>query len=333
MSNTNKSSTYLTQTLNIRTATNFNTAAAAGLNSGLVRITRGVGNTNRSASSQVDVQPLLTVVLTETAVPPIIVPPPTITLQYAVFTTAGATNWTAPAGAISPVTYWIVGGGGGGGGTGGQQRAAAGGGGGGQVVTGTFNIVPGTTYIALVGSGGAGGRASFTGGVTFPINGTAYEENGRGGAFSIFNYDASPSVVAYGGEGGYRSLLTTGGFSTGGSINTGGVVGGGGGRGNGGEPTGGGGGGGQAGAGGNGSSPAGGVGGAGSSASFPSVSSGATVTYGAGGNGGAYITSSRVIGQDATVYGGGGGGSSANGGLDAAGGRGADGIIVISYFA
>jgi hypothetical protein len=43
MSNTNKSSSWNTQTLNIRTTTNFNTAAAAAVNSGLVTISRGGG--------------------------------------------------------------------------------------------------------------------------------------------------------------------------------------------------------------------------------------------------------------------------------------------------
>jgi hypothetical protein len=336
MSNTNKSSSWITQTLNIRTTTNFNTAAAAAVNSGAVTISRSGGNADRSSSSQVAVQPLLTVVLTAIAVPvpdvPII-PQPTITVQYAVFTTVGQTTWVAPATCISPIVYFVVGGAGGGGGCG-AGRGSAGGGGGGQIVQDTFNIVPNGEYIALVGSGGTGGRGSSTGAISNPVNGTAYEENGRDGTSSVFNYDgAAPSPIARGGTGGYRAQLAPGGVNVGGAA----AVGSSGGLGGNGGLTGtsgGGGGGGSSGSGANGTVSAGGAGGAGRVVSFPTVSSGANVTYGLGGAGGLYVSSSGVNGQAATENTGcGGGGGAADTGYAANGGKGANGIIIIMFSA
>lgn len=76
---------------------------------------------------------------------------PAYNTYYAVFTTTGSSTWVAPATCQSPITYWIVGGGGGGAGA--FDQRGNGGGGGGSVITGTYFVVPGTTYTIFVGAG------------------------------------------------------------------------------------------------------------------------------------------------------------------------------------
>jgi hypothetical protein len=341
MSNTNKSCTWNTQTLNIRTSTNFSAVANAAVNNGTVRVTRRGDNANRTSSAQVQVQPLLTVVLTAIAVPgpgldpgPSI-PPVTTGVQYIVFTVPGLSSWTAPATCQSPIDVILVGGGGGGGGAA-VQDAAAGGGGAGQVKIFTFTIVPGTTYNTLVGSGGRGGRASATGNIPNPVNGTGFEEDGVAGNLSTFNGSGTPSFTALGGSGGFRwNRSSHAGGGDGGAAAT---------------PTAGGGpgegtlsplskisaggGGGAVGIGGNGAAatnPS--VGGAGYDLSYPTISSVTTVRYGIGGDGGLYrATGPGVNGQDAVenTGSGGGGGTTGLGGA-ASGGKGANGAILIRF--
>src|SRR5512133_1422593 len=79
------------------------------------------------------------------------------------FTTAGTTNWVAPAGVTSvKIECW---GAGGGGGTRTIAGASGGGGGGAYARVDAFSVTPGNSYSYTVGGGGAantaGGSSSF----------------------------------------------------------------------------------------------------------------------------------------------------------------------------
>jgi len=84
-----------------------------------------------------------------------------------IFTTAGATTWTCPAGVTSVVVRGACGGGGGGGGAGSAlnsvQQSGGGGGGGARVHLAVRTVIPGTTYSLTIGAGGNGGTGGSTG--------------------------------------------------------------------------------------------------------------------------------------------------------------------------
>ncbi len=106
-----------------------------------------------------------------------------------VFGTAGATNWTVPAG-VTGVTVEVWGGGGGGGGSpnaGGAQFGHGGGGGGygRQLAT----VTPGAVLTITVGAGGTGQK-------------TNSNTGGNGGTSSVTGLNVPPAVSATGGRGG-----------------------------------------------------------------------------------------------------------------------------------
>ena len=90
-----------------------------------------------------------------------------------VFTTSG--TWVCPAGVTSVDVFIMAAGGGGSGGGGGAGASAAnhGGGGGasgtpgsdGYNMTTTFDVIPGTGYSIIVGTGGAGGTGGAAGAI------------------------------------------------------------------------------------------------------------------------------------------------------------------------
>jgi hypothetical protein len=189
----------------------------------------------------------------------------------------------------------VAGGGGGGGGKrrddGGSATGGGGGGGGGAVnVSGQpVAVTPGTTYEAVVGSGGAGGAGGTEG-----SGNTA--GNGQSGNNTIFRI-----------QGGSAFLQLAGGSGGGGGTNTAGAAGAGG----------------QASAG---SGMAGGAGGNGGAfvGVFPQAGSGtAGVTTGGGGGGGQSNEQSSIAGGAPGAAGGASGGA---GGSGAHGGNGGDGV-------
>lgn len=256
---------------------------------------------------------------------------PSYTTFYEIFETAGSFTWPAPATCQSPITYWIVGGGGGG--SGAHDQRGNGGGGGGAAITGTYAVVPGTSYAVVVGAGGAGGTGR---GRELPApQAGGGQTDGTNGTDSSFDLAGTGPVAAGGGKGLTGAPFSTGG--SGGGVTTGGGGGGGGGNGGGGG-----------GAGGNGTDGAtsgsygpGGTGGAGVSFTIPGYNSGNARVYGRGGNGGANRTFSYVVGNDGSANTGNGGGGGAAASYQPTysldfikmGGDGGSGLVVIQYSA
>lgn len=245
---------------------------------------------------------------------------------------------TSPIGNYS-VSYLIAAGGGGG------CIQHGGGGGAGGLLTGTITLIPGTTYTATVGAGGAGvpsgsaqgivgpqgGSSSFTG-LTTAIGGGGGTGYNAGGGVSGGNGGSG------GGGGTSESSAGAGGSGTSGQGNAGGQ-----GQGNASPYKGGGGGGaGSAGGNGTGSPLVAGVGGDGLSSSI----TGTSIYYSGGGGGGSYGGASQTgaggLGgggtggwqtsinptSGTTNTGGGAGGSGSNG---VTGGSGGSGIVIIRY--
>jgi hypothetical protein len=241
---------------------------------------------------------------------------------------------------ISPytATYLIVAGGGGG--------AASittfnttGGGGAGGLLTGTQNLINGTTYSIVVGAGGSGGTGGTvsSGSGTNGSNSTAFGLTAIGGGSS--NNNNNPSNGSNGGSGGAPLGTGSVGSGTAGQGN------------NSGSSTasanyGQGGGGGAGATGGNGTTTAGGNGGIGVQSSITGTAlyyagGGGGGTFnggtagsggsGGGGNAGAATTTSANAGASGTVNtGGGGGGMSGSGVIQANGGSGGSGVVIIS---
>lgn len=235
--------------------------------------------------------------------------PPSSPSALLIYTAVGTTSWTAPENLFS-VAYLVVGGGGGSGG--GYDTGAGGGGGGGMLLTGTQDVIPGTTYTITVGDGGTAGTANRL----VPV-----EVNGGSGGDSVFG-----SITALGGGGGFGSRLPSGGNNgTGGTAASSPSTSSTGGRG-GGSNGGGGGGGGSLGDGGTKSVTVAGTGGAGTLNSL----SGSSVTYGIGGAGGTGNSSNPGIAGTANRGNGAIGGSGASG-ANRDGEKGGSGIVIISY--
>ena len=217
-----------------------------------------------------------------------------------------------------------------GGGAGGQD-IAGGGGGGGVIYVPNYEVVPGTTYIVTVGSGGT----RPTGG------GQLATQQGGNSSFTATNYLNSVPLVAIGGGGGTGSANTGAagvGGSGGGAGNSTGIAGAGVyGQGNYGNAASGG-----AGGGGAGQSPLNGIAGSNGAATYISGSlayyggGGGGTTNGSGGSGGLGGGGTNVSGttyQGATNNGTtntGGGGSGHYGSWGGAG-NGGSGIVIIAY--
>ena len=222
-------------------------------------------------------------------------------------------------------SYLIVGGGAGGGCGGAGQTRGAGGGGAGDVETGSTTLAFGASYAVVVGAGGAGSTnpsvAGF-GGDPSSFNGISAH---GGGAGSSGTSGLPVSGGSGGGSGdcggtsqagaaaGVGSHVSAGGANSG-STSFGGSGGGGGGSG----------GAGAVGVNSGGSRPAGGIGTA-------SSISGASVTYAAGGAGGSYNGNAAGADGTANLGNGGGGGDGQGLGSGKPGGRGGDGIVIISF--
>jgi hypothetical protein len=231
------------------------------------------------------------------------------------FKVTGSTTWTAP-NTVTSLEYLIVGGGGGGGGA--YDNSAGGGGGGGLVLDGSMSVVPGQTYIVIVGAGGAGAvRPTY---VSSPVTG---QNNGSPGEKSSFY-----TIDASGGGFGYKSRTAAPGASaaTGGLIASGIIPPTGGNGGTGGSQLGGGGGGGNTSNGSTATTATGASGGTGASSSITGTSS----SYGAGGNGGTRGTGAGSAGANNTGNGGQGGGSES--GNNIGGANGGSGIVIIKYY-
>ena len=237
-------------------------------------------------------------------------------------TNQSGSTFTPPAENTSGLELLVVAGGGGGGST----RGGGGGGGGGLVHVMNYGIDQ-TSYVVMVGYGGGaatnGGNSSFDtivaigGGAGRP---SAMPNGGCGGGASHDTNDG-PAGTGSGGQGNAGGSV---GYNSGSNIFTGA------------------GGGGAGGAGGNGTVSAGGGGGPGLASSI----SGALLYYASGGGGG-----DEETGSDGLSPGMGGNGGGGNGGLNAigsdgvdgtggggggggnflAGGRGGDGVVIISY--
>ena len=116
----------------------------------------------------------------------------------AVFATAGAGNWSVPAGVTSFLT--ILRGGGGGGGAGGAVTGPGAGGGGGGGGGGAYSVklwtgqTPGASLAYSVGAGGAGGIQQ--GGIYTDGN------PGVGGGHTFFNNIGGTTCIAWAGSGG-----------------------------------------------------------------------------------------------------------------------------------
>lgn len=254
---------------------------------------------------------------------------PTLVLTRRVFTSNDV--WVAPTG-VTSVDYILVGGGGGGGGS--SDNCGAGGGGGGVVETGTYAVVPGTSYTVVVGTGGAGGTGR---GSTYPNPAIipGINTDGTAGTSSSFDGGNEGPVAAGGGAGKKRDTIPTG---QGGGISAGG---------NGGQGgRGGGGGGGAGGAGTNGAISSAGTGGIGVPFTIPGYNGGNSQSYGAGGNGGVNLSGqfTYIVGASGSVNTGKGGvgGSAASFApalnsttpvLITIGGAGGSGIVVLAYYA
>ena len=234
-----------------------------------------------------------------------------------IFTQSG--SWECPQG-VTSVHILLFGGGGGGGGNGGT---AGGGGGGGHMVSKVLTVTPGQGYPITLGTlasanGGSGGTAGRD------SSSTNYAGNGGSGGTGGGGAGAkSTSGTVSGGTGGSGSYGGSGGRGLSNSSaagNGGNGIAAAGGTGAGGAGSGGGGaGGGYGGKGGDGGKPNFGGGGGG----------GGYGAYGNGGRGGNNTPSPYWGGDGGTAAGGGGGGSPS---IDSGtGGKGGDGIAVITY--
>lgn len=122
-----------------------------------------------------------------------------------VFTTAGASSFTVPAG-VTTVSAVVVGAGGGGSAsTLASNGISGGGGGGGGLSYGTFSVTAGEVLTIIVGAGGTGGTGAgnnnATQGTSSQIRrGTTELLKGNGGA--VGNYSVSGGTGAIGGTGG-----------------------------------------------------------------------------------------------------------------------------------
>jgi hypothetical protein len=262
-----------------------------------------------------------------------------------IFTANG--TWTKPANATGRVRVQLVSGGGGGGsgrrGAAATARVGGGGGGGGAVQIAEFDVTDLTDTVPVtVGAGGAGGAVV----AVDDTNGA----NGGGGSPSTFGgYLVTGS--SGGGSGGQSGAGGGGGFAaspalmsgnTGASASTTGAVGpAGGGSASGGRGGGAGGGistanaasnGGAGGASGGLNSPAGGVVGGATPGAGVAVPAKAALPGTGGGGGAASITTAAQAGAVGGTYGsgGGGGGASLNGFASGAGGRGGNGVVIVT---
>lgn len=333
--NTNRDSSVYTKLRQAKINSAYNATMIGSVNSGKVTFpTGGISNKDASLKTDIVLGDSFCGNIDSSSITPVAPPSPAPTgvVQYAYFTTAGSTTWTAPATCQSPITYWIVGGGGGGGGA--FDNAGAGGGGGGGARTGTYPVVAGTTYTLVVGEGGAGGTAR---GSSFPnpLITPGICTDGTAGTNSSFDSTNGGPVAAGGGEGLRRGNNTAAGGGYGGFLSIGGYGGDGG--------FGGGGGGGAGDVGTDGGALSAGTGGPGSSFIIPGYNGGNSQSYGIGGNGGANINTNLnfIVGADGlanTGKGGGGGGAGSfgppiAGGLIKLGGDGGSGLVVIEFIA
>jgi len=225
------------------------------------------------------------------------------------FTETGEHSWTAPDTATS-VSYLVVGGGGGGGGA--YDNSAGGGGGAGLVLTGTMDVTPGETYTVIVGEGGTGAiKPTYVSGQGASVN----SRNGSSGNSSSFD-----SIIADGGDFGYKCRTGSGASIPYGGSQANGLI----------PPTGGSGGnGGGNGGGGGGNGSAGVSTGQGGSGITNNIT-GTSKTYGKGGNGGVHNSnSSGTVGEVNTGNGGQGGGSFSSNNIGGA--NGGSGIVVIKF--
>lgn len=117
------------------------------------------------------------------------------------FTSAGASTWTCPAGVTQ--VYAECWGSGGSAATGGSSTNG-GGGGGGEYAAAFINVTPGNVYNYTVAAGGASVSGS--------------PSNGNAGASSVFTGNSGASVTAHGGAGGVSRV--SGGGGAGGSGST-----------------------------------------------------------------------------------------------------------------
>jgi len=251
------------------------------------------------------------------------------------FTGAGTTTWTVPTG-VSSVEYLVVGGGGGG--TGG---AGGGGGGAGGLLEGTTSIGSAISVGITVGVGGTGGGLtpsplSTSGGNSIlVVDSTTI--TATGGGYGAYYYMGGGYAAASGGSGGGSSQ----GEPNGSGISGQGYAGG-----NGNFSYSGSGGGGAGGVGGDASSVGGGAGGVG----HASLITGSSIYYAGGGGGGGHMigmtggeggaggggSGSQYTGNPGTpgldgLGGGGGGGGGQNTIVNAAGGNGGSGVVIIKY--
>ena len=204
------------------------------------------------------------------------------------------------------IEYLVVGGAGGGGAAGFNAGAGGGGGAGGYLTSSSYAVNSGS-YNITVGSGGAGGDASGGGNGSNSSIGSSIIALGGGGGQRTNS--GSPGTGGSGGGGGHSNAgSTVGAAGTPGQGNKGGNDGGGGG--------------GAGGVGSNGPSGAGG-------ASITSSISGSAYPYAGGGNGGSYFNGLGG-GSPGVAYGRGGNGADGING-SAAGGFGANGIVIIRY--
>jgi len=314
----------------------YNSYFNNAVNTGIARITPG-GSRNVNASIITSIN-LGGLVVAPTIAPVVITPIPTLSCYYAYFVDVGDYNWVAPA-TVSTVNYYLIGAGGGGGGA--YDYSGGGGGGGGMVVTGSYSVVPGQTYVVHVGQLGVGGLAN--------RNGPNYEDAGDIGDGSSFDEQNNGPVAAGGGagfnsRGGNPNTPRAAGGGGGQIVRYGGVIGGGtppilapftdGGDGGGGGWSGGGGGS-TTSDGGSGSAGlvAGGEGGVGVLLTFPDLNGGAPTLYGVGGTGGgtfqANAGSNGQNGLPNTGNGGGGGGAGSF--SQGYGGNGGTGLVVLQY--
>lgn len=136
--------------------------------------------------------------------------------NFAVFTNAGSSHWTAPSGVNAAVVQaW------GGGGAGGGQNGSTGGGGGGggEYSQDSVTLTPGSSYAYTVGSG-SGGNTTFAGnGLTVTAHGgTSGDNAGNGGAggtgsSNALHNDGGDGADGSGGPGGSGST-TPGSFAS-----------------------------------------------------------------------------------------------------------------------
>ncbi len=262
----------------------------------------------------------------------------------------GSNTWSnvaASNGIAYPVTYLVVAGGG----AGGWGSYSGGGGGAGGLLTNVLNVIPGTSYNIVIGSGGAGVSGAYgTNGTNTTFSSITALGGGAGGAWSGNNGFA-------GGSGGGSGATSAGGFgslSTGGAGTTGQGFSGGGGYYGGPSPGGisAGGGGGAAGPGGTGGYGNGSASGRGGAAASYDISGIPTqyaggggagggafapwLTYGGGGGGGgagpgAVIGGIGTSAMNNSGSGGGGAGTDTGNGTNYAGGNGGSGLVVIRY--